>query len=120
MTFPTTILYIGSKNPVKRFFWKGCELMKNTDEMHEGMLIMQDGRVMIVENGELVPIEEDITLPDGTRVMPDGTVVTTDGKRRLLAHGETLRKFGATANSRDMPGMGPTEEMTGTETHDPS
>ena len=91
----------------------------NTGEMHEGMLIMQDGRVMIVENGELVPIKEEIALPDGTRVMPDGTVVTTDGKSRMLAQGETLRKFGATADTREMPEMGRTEEMTDTETHDP-
>jgi hypothetical protein len=52
--------------------------------------------------------------------MVDGTIVTTDGKSRRLAHGETLRKFGVTSNSGDMPEMGSTEEMTGTEIHDPS
>jgi hypothetical protein len=90
------------------------------DEMHEGMIMMQDGRVRIVKNGELALLEEDLTLTDGTRVSPDGTIRTTDGKTRLLAQGETLRKFGQTPEQTSMPEMGSTEEMSGTETHDPS
>jgi hypothetical protein len=90
------------------------------DEMHEGMIMMQDGRVMIVKNGALTPLEEELTLPDGTWVSPEGTIRTTDGKTRVLAQGETLRKFGQTPEQTSMPKMGSTEELTGTETHDPS
>ena len=90
------------------------------DEMHEGMIMMKDGQVMIVENGALRPLEKELTLPDGTWVRPDGTIRTTDGKTRVLAQGETLRKFGQTPEQTSMPEMGSTEEMTGTETHDPS
>jgi hypothetical protein len=92
----------------------------DTGEMHEGMIMMKDGRVMTVQNGELKLLEEETTLPDGTRVRMDGTVLMTDGKTRRLAEGETLRKFGQTSETGDMPEMGATEEMTGTETHDPS
>jgi hypothetical protein len=92
----------------------------NTDEMQEGMIMMKDGKVMTVQNGEMKLIEEDVIMPDGTRVMMDGTVRLTDGTTRRLAEGETLRKVAHASDTADMPEMGSTEEMTGTETHDPS
>lgn len=92
----------------------------DTGELHEGMIMVKNGTVMMVQNGELQPLEEEVTLPDGTRVLPNGTVMMTDGKTRRLAEGETLRKFGQTAETPEMPELGSTEEMTGTETHDPT
>ena len=89
-------------------------------EMHEGMIMMQNGKVMMVQDGELKPMEEEQTLPDGTRVLRDGMLVMANGKTRMLAEGETLRKFGQTAETPELPEMGSTEEMTDTETHDPS
>lgn len=92
----------------------------DTGEMHEEMVMMKDGRVMTVQNGELTPLAAETTLSDGTRVMLDGTVVMPNGQTRSLAEGETLRKFGQTSDSDDLPEMAATEEMTGTETHDPT
>jgi hypothetical protein len=92
----------------------------DTDEMQEGMIMMKDGKVMTVQNGEMKLIEEDVTMPDGTRIMIDGTVVLTDGTTRRLAEGETLRKVAHASDTADKPEMGSTEEMTGTETHDPT
>jgi hypothetical protein len=89
------------------------------DQMQEGMIMMKDGRVMTVQNGEMKLIEEDVTMPDGTRIMTDGTVVLTDGTTRMMVEGETLRRVGQTSDTADMPEIGSTEEMTGTETHDP-
>jgi DNA-binding FadR family transcriptional regulator len=90
------------------------------NEIREGMIMMKEGQVITVRNGELVLMEEEATMPDGTRVMPDGTVLTTDGKTRTMIEGETLRLVGEEADAASIPEMGSTEETTGTETHDPS
>lgn len=90
------------------------------DEMNEGMIMRQDGQVMTVQNGELKLLEEEVTMPDGTRILPDGTVVLTDGTTRMLAEGETLRKVGNTSDTVSIPDMESTDDMVDTETHDPS
>ena len=93
------------------------------NESREGMIMMKDRQLITVRNGELVLMEEEATMPDGTRVRPDGTVLMTDGKTRMMAEGETLRLVGDAGEAGDearIPEMGSTEETTGTETHDPS
>ena len=89
-------------------------------DMQEGMIAMKDGRVMTVQNGEMKLMEEDVTMEDGTQVRMDGTLVMTDGTTRRMKEGETLYPGSKTPESTTMPHMGDTEEVTGTETHDPS
>lgn len=88
-------------------------------DMNEGMIMMKGGRVLIVENGELLLLEDETTMPDGTKIRPNGQMLLTDGSIRMMVEGETLRKAGEVAENVDMPEMGPTDEMTDTETHDP-
>lgn len=90
------------------------------NQIREGMIMMKDGQVITVRNGELVLMEEETTMPDGTRVRPDGTVLLTDGKTRIMTEGETLRLVGEAGDAASIPEMDSTEETTGTETHDPS
>ena len=89
-------------------------------DLNEGMIMMKDGRVMTVRNGELMLMDEETSMPDGTRVLPDGTVLLADGTTRRMVEGETLRLVEVPGETKDMPEMGSTEEMTGTETHDPT
>lgn len=88
--------------------------------MQEDMIVMKDGRVMKSQNGRLTPMSDEITMPDGTRILMDGTVILIDGTTRMMAEGETMYTTGRVADTPAIPDMGATEEMTGTETHDPS
>ena len=72
------------------------------DNMNEDHIMMQDGRVMIRRNGETMPMHEEITLPDGTRVKTDGTVKMPDGNIRRMAEGETLLLQGERAGAENM------------------
>ena len=89
-------------------------------DLKEGMLALKDGRVMTVQNGEMKLLEEDVTMEDGSRVSIDGTVSLTDGTTRKMRDGETLYPGSKPPAPTTMPHMEDTEEMTGTETHDPS
>lgn len=77
---------------------------------------MKDGRVMTMRGGSLVPLDEDTTLSDGTRVQVDGTVVMNDGTSRLMNEGETLYMDGRImdmANKPDEPSDGTGMETSG-------
>jgi len=62
--------------------------------LNEGMVTMRAGRMMVVRKGELVTMDEDVLMNDGTRVLTDGTVVMTDGVTRMMMEGESLRRDG--------------------------
>ena len=88
--------------------------------MNADTILMKDGSVMRVRHGEMAPIEGEVTMPDGTRILPDGTVLMTNGITRMMAEGETMHLVNSSADTPAMPEMGSTEDMTGTESHDPS
>ena len=72
------------------------------DEMHDDRIMMQAGRVLISRKGELMPLDQEMTMPDGTKIMIDGTVMMPDGTTRMLAEGETMRIQGEPAGADNM------------------
>lgn len=62
--------------------------------LSEGTVRMEAGRMMIVRNGELVAMDEDVLMNDGTRVLTDGTVIRTDGTTRTMMNGESISMDG--------------------------
>jgi len=72
------------------------------DDMRQDHIMMEDSRVMIMRNGERLPLDEDLTMPDGTRVAPDGTVRMPDGTTRIMEEGETMLLQGAPASPENM------------------
>jgi hypothetical protein len=72
------------------------------DEMHDDHLVMQESRVMIRRGGEVRPMDEEMTMPDGTKIMVDGTVMMPDGTTRMMAEGETMLLQGTPAGPKDM------------------
>lgn len=74
------------------------------DDMSQDHIMMQDGRVMIMRKGETIPLDEDITLPAGTRVATNGTVRMPDGATRMLAEGEIMidRQFKETMEDEEL------------------
>ena len=72
------------------------------DSMSQDHILMQDGRVMIMRNGEMKPMDEEMTLPDGTRVMIDGTMRDANGTIRMMAEGETILVQSMPAGAEEM------------------
>ena len=73
--------------------------MNNT---HEDHVIMQDGRVMVMRGGEGRPLDEEITLPDGTKIQRDGTILMPGGATRMMGEGETMLLQGEPAGAENM------------------
>ena len=60
----------------------------------QDMVMMRDGRMLVKKRGRITPMEEDIAIFDGTRVMMDGTVMMTDGTARTMMEGEAITMDG--------------------------
>lgn len=71
--------------------------------IHGDHVMMRDSKVLLLRNGEEMPLEEEMTMSDGTRVMPNGQVVMPDGTARMMREGETITMDRVrTAEAKDM------------------
>jgi hypothetical protein len=58
------------------------------------MVMMQDGKVVIMRNGISKTVMNYTPLSNGTKVMSDGTVVKKDGTKTMLNEGEHINMAG--------------------------
>lgn len=58
--------------------------------IEDGMLMMKNGQMIILINGELNALSEDMILADGTRIALDGTITMTDGTYEVLGEGKAV------------------------------
>lgn len=56
--------------------------------------IMNGGRMATEENKNYSPMEKDVTLTNGTKVMANGTIMTKDGKKVVLKEGQYIATDG--------------------------
>jgi len=59
-------------------------------EMKEEMAMMKDGKMMVIKNGDIMPMEIDMALSDDTKVMVNGMVMMRDGTSRMMMEGEAM------------------------------
>jgi hypothetical protein len=73
-------------------------------EMKEDMVVMKSGKMMVVKNGEMSPMDMVMTLSNGTKVAMDGTITMPDGTSRMLMDGEAMTLDGEMTTIEDMKG----------------
>lgn len=71
----------------------------NFSEMRDGV-VMTDGKTLQIRGGEATPVEDAVTLRDGTRVQADGTVVQPDGTQKKLRNGKAVNERGQIVSAR--------------------
>ncbi len=58
-------------------------------------IMMKDGKMMIMEDGKATgPMEQEMTMLDGRKVMPDGTMIMNDGKEIRMQEGQMMTMDG--------------------------
>jgi hypothetical protein len=73
----------------------GSSVMSSTSTMSQSLgvgdyVTMSNGRAMVMRNGVQSPIDNDITLSNGTVIMKDGTYKTKGGTSKTLKEGEMI------------------------------
>jgi hypothetical protein len=86
--------------------------------IQDDMITMKDGQVMIIRNDGMTPLEEEMTLADGTRVMVDGTLVMPDGSTRMMTEDETIELTGQATHAESMSDQQFRERMEDEELRD--
>jgi hypothetical protein len=72
-------------------------------DIKEDTATMRKGRVFVMKNGKLMPLEQGLTATDGSRIMPDGTVRMADGTTRMMEEGETMTIAGEVPEMNETP-----------------
>lgn len=63
-----------------------------TDKHHKmkDCVMMKDGKMWVMKDGQKSEMTETMTLSNGTSVMTDGSVKTTDGKTMMMKDGDMM------------------------------
>jgi hypothetical protein len=56
----------------------------------DDLLMMRNGQMLILRENQMVALDEDMILIDGTRIAMDGRVILTDGDFETLAEGQAI------------------------------
>lgn len=66
----------------------------NPGESHPDGVMMQNGKIMQVKNGQMSISENDMTMSNGTKIMSDGTLFNNDGTKTMLEEGQHIDMSG--------------------------
>ena len=58
--------------------------MNHRMDMKKDHIMMMDGKMKMVKNGKEMPMENEMTMGDGTKVMADGMCTKKDGTICLI------------------------------------
>jgi len=64
------------------------------DKSHPDGVMMQNGKMMQVKNGQLSSLDNDVTLSNGTKIMSDGTCIKKDGTKMTMKEGQHMDMSG--------------------------
>jgi uncharacterized Zn ribbon protein len=69
--------------------------MNNQSMMNkEGMVTMKDDKMMVMKDGNWVPMTKTMRYSGGCKVMKDGTVMKKDGSKMMMTNGMTMSADG--------------------------
>jgi hypothetical protein len=69
--------------------------------MKDGIM-MKDGKMMMMKNGMSSPMDKEMTLANGTKVMPSGDVMMKDGKKMMMKEGMMMGMDGNVTAMKSM------------------
>ena len=81
----------------------GGKQMKHARVRAQSCYIMQNGKVMLNEKGESKPIDAEVTLENGMKIMPDGNITTKEGQKEAMKEGQCYNKKGLDCTQK--PGL---------------
>lgn len=58
--------------------------------MGDDLLMLRNGQMLILQGHEMIVLQEDMLLSDGTRIALDGRVILPDGTWQELVEGQSI------------------------------
>jgi hypothetical protein len=66
------------------------------------MVMMRQGKMMMMKDGKWAPMDKEMTMSDGTKVGTDGAVTMKDGTKKMMADGDRMDTDGKMMPGRKM------------------
>ena len=85
----------------------------NKTQSHDGV-IMKNGKVILMKNGQSSILTQDLVLSDGTTVMADGNVKMKDGTAATMQEGDYFKMDGSKGNIKMKQNSMPNKMQTDT------
>ena len=63
--------------------------------MGDDLLMWKNGQMLILRDHEMIALQEEMSLLDGTRIALDGRVILADGTFQALVEGQSILLDGA-------------------------
>jgi hypothetical protein len=73
--------------------------------MMKDCCMMKDGKMMVMKNGETMPMEKNMTMKNGTMVMTTGECTMKGGKKMMMKEGDCMEMSGKMGKCSMMKGM---------------
>ncbi len=78
---------------------KHGSMKKHSTKMNHGTMMkdccmMKDGKMMVMKNGVIMPMEKDMKMKNGTTCMTNGECKMKDGKKMMMKDGDCMDMSG--------------------------
>lgn len=64
--------------------------MNHKMDMKRDHIMMKDGQMKMMKNGEEIPMDKEMTMQNGTKVMADGMYTNKDGATMTMKNGDMM------------------------------
>jgi hypothetical protein len=101
----STALFAQANTDKKMHEMKHSGKMDKMEKGHMKMkdcVMMEEGKMMMMKNGETMSMDQDMTMKNGTMVMTDGTVKMKNGKTMMLKDGDCVYMNGSVSRMGGM------------------
>jgi hypothetical protein len=75
--------------------------MSTGKQMKKDCVMMKDGQVMSMKDGQKMKLDQTMTLTNGTTIAPDGTIKWPNGKTAMLKEGQCIYMDGKMGKMKD-------------------
>ena len=69
---------------------EGMDKKEQKMDMKKDHVMMMDGKMKMVKNGKEIPMDTDMTMGNGTKVMADGMCTKKDGTTMTMKNGDMM------------------------------
>ena len=72
--------------------------------MEKDGVMMKDGKMMMMKDGKMMPMDREMTMSNGTKVMKDGKMMMKDGEEMNMKDGQMMMMDGKMMDGKMMGG----------------
>jgi len=66
----------------------------SSKDKHPDGFMLKDGKMVVVKNGKIAPMEQEYTLSNGTRILQNGNYIKNDGTELHFREGDHMDMMG--------------------------